>query len=78
MVIHVVRYFTTKGALLTSNSVKVQYEGLRGWEEPITSAKTFYYLPNEAREYVDFIEKIVRVKVQYIGVGPGREIMITR
>jgi len=59
-------------------SVKVQYEELKGWEKPITGAKTFYDLPKEAREYVEFIEKFVGVKVQYIGVGPGRESMITR
>lgn len=59
-------------------SVKVQYEELKGWEKPITDAKSFYDLPKEAREYVEFIEKFVGVRIQYIGVGPGRESMITR
>lgn len=59
-------------------SVKVQYEELEGWQKPITGAKSFYDLPKQARAYVEFIENFVGVKVQYIGVGPGRESMITR
>jgi adenylosuccinate synthase len=59
-------------------NVKVKYEELKGWEKPITGAKSFYDLPKNARAYVEFIENFVGVKVQYIGVGPGRESMITR
>jgi len=59
-------------------SVKVQYEELKGWEKTTTGAKTFYDLPKEARAYIEFIEKFVGTKVQYIGTGPGRESMITR
>lgn len=59
-------------------SVKVKYEEFKGWEKPTTGAKSFYDLPKEARAYVEFIEKFVGVKVQYIGTGPGREAMITR
>ena len=51
---------------------------LKGWEKPITGAKSFYDLPKEARAYVEFIENFVGIKVQYIGTGPGRESMITR
>lgn len=59
-------------------NVKVKYEELQGWEKPITGAKSFYDLPKNARAYVEFIENFVGIKVQYIGVGPGRESMITR
>ncbi|KAN0122396.1 Adenylosuccinate synthetase [Hyaloscypha variabilis] len=59
-------------------NVKVKYEELKGWEKPITGAKSFYDLPKEARAYIEFIEKFIGIKVQYIGTGPGRESMITR
>ena len=59
-------------------SVKIQYEELKGWEKTTTGAKTFYDLPKEARAYIEFIEKFVGVKVQYIGTGPARESMIKR
>jgi adenylosuccinate synthase len=59
-------------------SVKVKYEELKGWERPTTGAKSFGELPKEARAFVEVIETFVGVKVQYIGIGPGRESMITR
>ncbi|RDL37795.1 Adenylosuccinate synthetase [Venustampulla echinocandica] len=58
--------------------IKVEYKELKGWEKSTTGAATFWDLPKEAREYVDFIENFVGIKVQYIGTGPGRESMIKR
>ncbi|KAK5166338.1 Adenylosuccinate synthase [Saxophila tyrrhenica] len=56
----------------------VQYEELPGWETSTTGAKTWEDLPENARMYVEFIEKHVGVRVGYIGTGPGRESMIVR
>ncbi|KAH8659176.1 Adenylosuccinate synthetase [Tricladium varicosporioides] len=58
--------------------VKVKYEELQGWEADISKARTFEELPENAQKYIMFIEEKVKIKVQYIGVGPGREAMITR
>lgn len=58
--------------------VDVTYETLPGWKKPTTGAKSFYELPVNARKYVDFIEKTIGVKIRWIGVGPGRENMISR
>jgi adenylosuccinate synthase len=60
------------------SKVEVVYETLEGWQKPTTGAKSFYDLPLNARKYVEFIEKFVGVKVKWIGVGPGREHMISR
>lgn len=59
-------------------TVKIKYKTFKGWQKPTTGAKSFYDLPVAAREYVQFIEEFVGVKVAYIGTGPGREAMITR
>ncbi|KAJ5054842.1 uncharacterized protein L3040_001104 [Drepanopeziza brunnea f. sp. 'multigermtubi'] len=58
--------------------VQPKYVELKGWEKSITGAKSFYDLPKAAREYVEFIEEFIGVKVKFIGTGPGREAMITR
>ncbi|KAF2641449.1 Adenylosuccinate synthetase [Massarina eburnea CBS 473.64] len=58
--------------------VEVHYETLPGWKKPTTGAKSFYDLPAQARQYVEFIEKFVGVKVRWIGVGPARDHMISR
>lgn len=62
----------------TLAKVDVTYETLPGWKKPTTGAKYFYDLPVNARKYVEFIEKAVGVKIRWIGVGPGRENMISR
>ena len=59
-------------------SVEVIYKELPGWNKPITAAKTYYDLPKACREYVEFIETYLGIKIKSIGVGPGRESMIFR
>ncbi|RSM08293.1 Adenylosuccinate synthetase [Fusarium oligoseptatum] len=57
---------------------EVVYHEMPGWQKPTTNAKTYYDLPKRAREYIEYIEKFVGVKVKYIGTGPDREAMIQR
>ncbi|KAJ3497823.1 hypothetical protein NLG97_g1604 [Lecanicillium saksenae] len=57
---------------------EVVYHEMPGWNKPTTNAKTFYDLPIQAREYVEYIEKFVGVKIKWIGTGPDREAMIKR
>ncbi|KAJ4384664.1 Adenylosuccinate synthase [Didymella sp. IMI 355093] len=58
--------------------VEVHYETLPGWKKPTTGAKSYYDLPSQAREYIEFVEKFVGVKVKWIGVGPARDHMVVR
>ncbi|KAH8172861.1 adenylosuccinate synthetase domain-containing protein [Sarocladium implicatum] len=57
---------------------EVVYHEMPGWQTPTTGAKSYYDLPKKARDYVEYIENFVGVKVKYIGTGPEREAMITR
>ncbi|KAL8689109.1 MAG: hypothetical protein Q9218_005144 [Villophora microphyllina] len=57
---------------------EVVYQELPGWEASSTGAKTFEDLPTNARQYVDFVEKFVGIKIKYIGTGVAREAMIVR
>ena len=51
------------------------FEG--GWTIP-EGCKTFEDLPDKAKEYVNFIEKITNIPVSYIGIGPHNEDTIVR
>lgn len=62
----------------TLTNVEVVYKTMPGWQEPTTGAKTYNELPENARNYIAFIENYVGVKISYIGTGPGRESMIIR
>ena len=54
------------------------YEELPGWKCDISACRSFDELPQEARDYVAFIEKLARTRVTFVSVGPDREQTINR
>ncbi len=48
------------------------YEGLPGWQQPISQATSWEELPEAARRYVERIEQETGIPVSFIGVGPAR------
>ncbi|MEA2352537.1 MAG: adenylosuccinate synthase [Thermoleophilaceae bacterium] len=50
---------------------------LPGWHEDITGARTLDDLPANARAYLDFVGERLGVPTVLVGVGPGREQVIT-
>lgn len=54
------------------------YEELPGWDEDITSCKSFDLLPENARKYIEFIERESGCPVAMVGVGPDRTQNINR
>jgi adenylosuccinate synthase len=63
---------------LEDKNCEVENVTLQGWNSDITQCKTWEDLPQQAREYIEFIEKQVGVPIKWVGVGPGRDAMITR
>jgi adenylosuccinate synthase len=49
------------------------YERFPGWTEPITEARGWGDLPNNAQAYVGRLEVLLEAPVQLIGVGEARE-----
>lgn len=58
--------------------VEVVYETLPGWQTSIASTTSFEELPENCQKYISFIETFLKVPVEWIGVGPGRESMIRK
>ncbi|WGV98537.1 adenylosuccinate synthase [Vibrio sp. YMD68] len=54
------------------------YEKMQGWDEDITSCRTFESLPQGAKEYIERIEALMGVPIKMVSVGPEREQMIIR
>jgi adenylosuccinate synthase len=54
------------------------YENLPGWWEDISACRAFDELPVNAQRYVERLEELVGQRVSAIGVGPGREQIISR
>lgn len=49
------------------------YKVFKGWSKPTIGASKFTDLPKEAKEYLNFIEKFVGVKIKYISTGSKRD-----
>jgi adenylosuccinate synthase len=46
---------------------------LPGWTQDLSTVTSRDRLPDNARKYVDFLEKYLGVPIQIVSVGPGRE-----
>ena len=53
------------------------YELLPGWEEPLDACVTLADLPDAARRYVEFVERLLEVEVTLIGTGADRDRVLT-
>lgn len=62
--------------LMTLGKVDVEYVNLPGWNQDITKITKYEDLPENAKNYLKFIEDFVGVPVEWVGTGPGRESML--
>ena len=69
----ITKHFPMGMALDTAQPV-VEY--LPGWHCDITAARKWEDLPQEARDYVEYLEKAIGCKITYISVGAEREAYI--
>jgi adenylosuccinate synthase len=51
-------------------------QSFEGWKKDITTLKKYDNLPDKMKEYVQFINKYLGVKIAYISNGPGRDQLI--
>ncbi|GAA95263.1 uncharacterized protein L969DRAFT_45039 [Mixia osmundae IAM 14324] len=58
--------------------VSVRYVTLPGWKSSIIDVRKYEDLPENCKRYIEFAEDFIGVRIRFIGVGPGREAMITR
>ncbi|KAJ7620590.1 AMPSase 1 [Mycena polygramma] len=58
--------------------VEVEYVTLPGWDESIVQVRRYEDLPEKCRKYVEFIEEFLKVPVEWIGVGPERDAMLSK
>jgi adenylosuccinate synthase len=49
------------------------YKEFKGWNEIKRGTKDLNELPNEAKSYLNFIEKQLNVKIEIVSIGPGRK-----
>ncbi len=62
----------------TLKKVVPVYEVLPGWKEDISQVKRYVDLPENCRNYVEFIEKRIETPIKILSNGPRREEIIYR
>ncbi len=63
--------FTTAETAL--NSAKPVYEYLDGWMCDISDCRSFDELPENAKKYIEYIEKVIECPIKYVSVGAERD-----
>ncbi len=57
---------------------KPVYKNLKGWKHPIRGLQNYDELPQEAKDYIAFIEGLLETPVSYVGTGPKNWEIIDR
>jgi len=57
------------------NKVNIEpgYKSFEGWKTDITAMTNFNELPQQMKNYIDYLNKFLKVPVKYISNGPGRD-----
>ncbi|MFY9397646.1 MAG: adenylosuccinate synthase [Desulfomonilia bacterium] len=58
--------------------LEIVYEELPGWEEAISSIRSYDELPANCKAYISYLEDRLEVKASIVSVGPKREETIIR
>lgn len=53
-------------------------EKVKGWKKDISGVRTWEDLPEEAKAYVQLIERAIKCPIRWVSVGPERESIIIR
>ena len=60
------------------DDVRVTYRSFSGWNEDISSARSFEDLPDATRGYVEALEGLIGRPISMLSVGPERDQVISR
>jgi adenylosuccinate synthase len=60
------------------NKVNIEpvYKSFEGWKTDITAMNDFNELPQQMKNYIDYLNNFLKVPVKYISNGPGKEQII--
>ncbi|KAH8381237.1 hypothetical protein KR093_000305 [Drosophila rubida] len=64
------------GTISELGGIEVEYAVLPGWQTSTEHIRNFKELPENAQNYVRFLESHLSVPVRWVGVGKGRESII--
>jgi adenylosuccinate synthase len=76
--VHGERWKTFPAFAVAHHDYKPEYRTLKGWKRSIVGITAFEDLPQEAKDYIRFLEDETEAKVSIVSTGPRREETIVR
>jgi len=70
-----ISYFPTTTEVTKAKPV---YKTFKGWNKDISNIREFSLLPQQAKDYISFIEDKVEVQIKWISIGPKRNQIIKK
>jgi len=58
--------------------IKPIYKDFKGWDTKIDDFRDYSKLPDECKEYINYIEKTIGIPIKIISVGPDRDATIEK
>tara|TARA_B100000963_G_scaffold196721_1_gene171202 strand:- start:2988 stop:4262 length:1275 start_codon:yes stop_codon:yes gene_type:complete len=58
---------------IDKKNIKPIYEEVSGWNEDITNAQSYKELPLNFKNYINFLEDRLKLKIKIVSVGPDRK-----
>ena len=58
------------------DNVRPEYEKIDGWGSTIENTASFKNLPENAQKYVEYLQKLLEVRIKIISIGPKRDQII--
>ena len=58
---------------IDKKNIKPIYEEVSGWNEDITNVKSYKELPLNFKNYINFLEDRLKLKIKIVSVGPDRK-----
>lgn len=55
------------------SKLKPVYKKFKGWNEDISNVKSYHELPVNAKQYIEFIQNELKIKISYVSVGSRRD-----
>jgi len=65
-------------SILETKDIEIVYDTLPGWRSKTSDIRRYEDLPPQALKYLEYIEEFVGVPVGWVGVGAGREAMLSK
>lgn len=66
-------YYSYPGNLRKSKEMNILYKEFNGWTEDISKIKNYEDLPDNCKQYIEYIEGYLETPITVISVGPERE-----